>query len=103
MTLRNPEPSEGAERDARGGGAPASVQERRLFNMTRALSLSCIALLAATALAPLHPQARVANQSGSPGVSYVVTFPEPEHHWLQVEMTVTGLGSAPLQARMSRS
>ena len=41
----------------------------------------------------------------SPGapVVYRVTFPEPEHHWMQVDMTVTGLGTQPLQARMSRS
>lgn len=36
-------------------------------------------------------------------ITYRITFPEPEHHWLQVEMTVRGLGSEPLRARMSRS
>lgn len=36
-------------------------------------------------------------------ITYKVTFPEPEHHWMQVEMTVNGLGAAPLRARMSRS
>ncbi|MCC7184628.1 MAG: M61 family peptidase, partial [Acidobacteria bacterium] len=36
-------------------------------------------------------------------VSYRVTFPEPEHHWMQVEVTFSGLGTRPLQARMSRS
>jgi predicted metalloprotease with PDZ domain len=36
-------------------------------------------------------------------ITYRVTFPEPEHHWLQVDMTVAGLGSQPLHARMSRS
>ncbi|HET9368793.1 MAG TPA: hypothetical protein VFO19_01035, partial [Vicinamibacterales bacterium] len=36
-------------------------------------------------------------------ITYRVTFPEPEHHWLQVEMTVTELGAQPLRARMSRS
>jgi predicted metalloprotease with PDZ domain len=36
-------------------------------------------------------------------ITYRVTFPEPEHHWMQVEMTVNGLGAAPLRARMSRS
>jgi predicted metalloprotease with PDZ domain len=36
-------------------------------------------------------------------ITYKVTFPEPEHHWMQVEMTVSGLGTAPLHARMSRS
>src|SRR5262249_49956045 len=29
--------------------------------------------------------------------------PEPEHHWMQVEVTFTGLGGQPLDARMSRS
>ena len=36
-------------------------------------------------------------------ITYRVTFPEPEHHWMQVEMTVGGLGLLPLKARMSRS
>lgn len=36
-------------------------------------------------------------------VSYVVSFPEPHHHWMQVEVTFSGLGTRPLQARMSRS
>jgi predicted metalloprotease with PDZ domain len=36
-------------------------------------------------------------------IRYRVTFPEPEHHWLQVEMTVGDLGTQPLRARMSRS
>jgi predicted metalloprotease with PDZ domain len=36
-------------------------------------------------------------------VAYRLTFPEPEHHWMQVEVTFSGLGNRPLQARMSRS
>jgi predicted metalloprotease with PDZ domain len=36
-------------------------------------------------------------------VTYRVSFPEPEHHWMQVEGVFSDLGSAPLQARMSRS
>jgi len=36
-------------------------------------------------------------------VTYRVSFPEPEHHWMQVEVMFSELGSAPLQARMSRS
>jgi predicted metalloprotease with PDZ domain len=36
-------------------------------------------------------------------VTYRVTFPAPEHHWLQVEVTFSALGSTPLRARMSRS
>ena len=41
-------------------------------------------------------------QTGSP-ITYAVSFPEPEHHWMQVEVTFPNLGTAPLQARMSRS
>ena len=36
-------------------------------------------------------------------ISYRVSFPEPEHHWMQVEMTVSGLGAAPFKAHMSRA
>ena len=36
-------------------------------------------------------------------VSYRLTFPAPEHHWLQVEATFSGLPQAPLQLRMSRT
>src|SRR5438128_11059 len=36
-------------------------------------------------------------------IDYKVTFPEPEHHWMQVDVTFAQLGVAPLKARMSRS
>jgi predicted metalloprotease with PDZ domain len=36
-------------------------------------------------------------------VEYKVSFPEPEHHWLQVDVTFPQIGAGPLQARMSRS
>ncbi len=36
-------------------------------------------------------------------ITYVVSFPEPEHHWMQVEVTFRDLGDRPLRARMSRS
>ena len=42
-------------------------------------------------------------QPASPPILYVVSFPEPEHHWLEVEMTVSGLSPTPLVVRMSRS
>src|SRR5947207_18057 len=34
---------------------------------------------------------------------YRFTFPEPAHHWMQVEATFTDLTPAPLELRMSRS
>ena len=36
-------------------------------------------------------------------VEYVVRFTEPEHHWMEVEVTFRGLGTTSLQARMSRT
>jgi len=36
-------------------------------------------------------------------VSYRLTFPEPEHHWMSVEVTFPDLPPAALQIRMSRS
>jgi predicted metalloprotease with PDZ domain len=36
-------------------------------------------------------------------IAYHVTFPEPEHHYLQVEATFADLGTAPLKAFISRS
>ena len=36
-------------------------------------------------------------------IAYRFSFPEPEHHWMQVEAVFAQLGSAPLDLRMSRS
>ena len=36
-------------------------------------------------------------------VEYRLTFPEPEHRWMQVDVTFSDLPAAPLQLRMSRS
>ena len=36
-------------------------------------------------------------------VHYTLTFPEPEHRWMQVEAAFTELAQAPLELRMSRS
>jgi predicted metalloprotease with PDZ domain len=59
----------------------------------RLLSSLCLALMFAAAAG-----AQTAGET-----TYVVTLPEPEHHWLQVEATFRALGDAPLHARMSRS
>src|SRR5713226_1417909 len=36
-------------------------------------------------------------------VAYRLTFPEPEHRWMQVEMTLPDLPAGPLALHMSRS
>jgi len=38
-----------------------------------------------------------------PEITYVVRFPEPEHHWMQVDVTFPDLDDTPLRARMSRA
>jgi predicted metalloprotease with PDZ domain len=41
-------------------------------------------------------------QSSAP-VEYRLTFPSPEHRWMQVEVRFTGVPAGPLQLRMSRT
>jgi predicted metalloprotease with PDZ domain len=36
-------------------------------------------------------------------VSYILSFPEPEHHLMQVELMLTGVPAAPLELHMSRA
>ena len=55
------------------------------------------------AVAALCVLAQPAVASAQTPIQYRVSFPEPEHHWLQVELTVAELGAQPLRARMSRS
>jgi predicted metalloprotease with PDZ domain len=40
---------------------------------------------------------------GAEPVRYHLSFPEPEHHWMQVEVTFSELGRAPLELRMSQT
>ena len=40
---------------------------------------------------------------GASAITYRFTFPEPEHHWMQVDATFTDLGPGPLELRMSRA
>jgi predicted metalloprotease with PDZ domain len=54
-------------------------------------------------VAVLISLAVVAAPDGETPTHYRFSFPEPEHHWMQVEMTLADLGAAPLQLRMSRS
>jgi predicted metalloprotease with PDZ domain len=63
------------------------------------LSLVFLLIVASSAM----PAAQRAGALRRDPITYKVSFPEPEHHWMQVEMTVNGLGAAPLRARMSRS
>jgi predicted metalloprotease with PDZ domain len=46
---------------------------------------------------------RAQSQRGPSTVDYRVSFPEPQHHWMQVEATFPAVESATLELRMSRS
>jgi predicted metalloprotease with PDZ domain len=59
--------------------------------------LPAIVLIVATAVA-VAAQART-----QPPILYKVSFPEPEHHWMQVEIAFSDLDAKPLDIRMSRS
>ena len=62
------------------------------------LSSLFIVFLLFIAVAPIWTEA----QTQQP-ILYKVTFPEPEHHWMQVEVTLANLSTKPLDLRMSRS
>ena len=61
---------------------------------TRALMIAAVAV----AIAIAAPTAQASRD-----VSYVVTFPAPEHHWMQVDATFPALEPGPFSVRMSRS
>ena len=63
----------------------------------RARSLRYVALTAVLSVLLLAPA--LAQQP----VRYRVSFPAPEHHYAQVEVTFSGVPAGPLEARMSRS
>src|SRR5467141_3923665 len=51
----------------------------------------------------LAPRPVVHAQHGDPAIQYRVSFPEPQHRWMQVEVVCSDLGPGPLELRMSRS
>ncbi len=57
-------------------------------------SAFAVAFAVAFAPGPFHAAAPVA---------YRISIPEPQHHWLQVDVSFTELGPAPLELRMSVS
>ena len=65
-----------------------------------------VVLVGALSVCALWLGAQSGGQTTSGGpddssVSYVLSFPEPEHRWMQVDVTVVGLSTAPLSMRMS--
>ncbi|MGH7506998.1 MAG: M61 family metallopeptidase, partial [Longimicrobiales bacterium] len=62
-----------------------------MMRLQRALCALSWVLLCATTAAAQAP------------VEYRLTFPEPEHRWMHVEVTFRDLPSRPLEVRMSRT
>jgi predicted metalloprotease with PDZ domain len=54
-------------------------------------------------LAAIIIAAQTVSFAAAAPVRYTLTFPEPEHRWMQVEASFTELGQATLELRMSRS
>jgi predicted metalloprotease with PDZ domain len=59
-------------------------------------------LASAAALSVLLLAGSASFQAAAP-VAYRFTFPQPQHHWMQVEATFSGLAPGPLELRMSRA
>lgn len=79
----------------------------RFSPRARRVSASGLALLALTlgwwlAFAAA-PAAQSPGTSSSTAIDYDLYFPEPHQRWMQVEMTVRGLRTSTLEARMSRT
>jgi predicted metalloprotease with PDZ domain len=66
---------------------------RRTFSAGRTFAIT-LALVFGLAPRPFH--------AAGP-ISYRITIPEPQHHWMQVEAAFTELTAAPLELRMSVS
>lgn len=62
-----------------------------MFSLRSLLSLLVLLFVTATSAAAQAP------------VSYRFSFPEPEHRWMQVDVTFADLPAGPLELRMSRS
>ncbi|MGE4067272.1 MAG: M61 family metallopeptidase [Vicinamibacterales bacterium] len=63
--------------------------------MTRFAPVALVAALLTLAAAPVAAQSRP--------VEYRLTFPAPEHRWMQVEATFPDVPAGPLEVRMSRT
>ena len=56
-----------------------------------------------TAAATVLLLAFAANTFAQSAVTYRLSFPEPEHRWMQVELTLADLPATPLELHMSRA
>ncbi|MEO8481648.1 MAG: M61 family peptidase [Acidobacteriota bacterium] len=83
------------DRGRKGDTRPLSPLKSHLRSLQRCGSL-------VVTLTILLAVAGTAGAQPSP-VTYAVSFPAPEHHWVEIEATFPDVGTAPLDVRMSRS
>lgn len=69
--------------------------------------LACAASLVCATLVLLHLRPTVAHAqldaTVAPSITYRITVPEPQHHWMQVEVTFDQVPVGALELRMSRT
>jgi predicted metalloprotease with PDZ domain len=70
------------------------------YRIGRSLRRPAVRTFASVALAVAALDVRA---DGTAAVRYRFSFPEAEHHWMQVEASFMDVGAAPLELRMSRS
>jgi predicted metalloprotease with PDZ domain len=75
---------------------------RRPLTLSPALAL-LLGLVLSLVVSPVWTRGQSPAPPGNAPITYRVTFPEPEHHWMQVEATFSSLAAQPLDVRMSRS
>jgi predicted metalloprotease with PDZ domain len=81
----------------------ATVSPARPSLTTRRVVLLLVVAFASAVLMLMAPAGRTVMAAEGGPIAYRFTFPEPHHHWMQVEASFTGLDAAPLELRASRS
>ena len=75
--------------------------QRGLAVARRAASVAAVVAVGVLLLGPRPGGQTGANHADDSAVLYELSFPAPEHRWMQVEVTVGGLPAEPLSMRMS--
>ena len=74
-----------------------------IYGIGRSRRPHALRTFASVAAAVLAVAALATRVHGAAAIHYRFSFPEAEHHWMQVEASFPDLGSAPLELRISRS
>ncbi len=75
--------------------------QRGMAVARRVASVAAVVAFGMLLLGPRPGGQTRANHADGSAVLYELSFPEPEHRWMQVEVTIGGLPAEPLSMRMS--